>query len=100
MATVNVKPHQCLLDISMQEKGSIAALFDFAVANDRSITDDFIAGETLLIPDIDIIDRVVWQELQEENVVPSNGYTTEDTAVIVGGIGYMAIQQDFRVSKN
>lgn len=100
METVNVKPHQCLLDISMQEKGSIAALFDFAVANARSITDDFTAGESLQIPEIEILDRVVWQELQEVGVVPSNGYTTEDIAIVVGGIGYMGIQQDFRISKN
>ncbi|WP_343671826.1 hypothetical protein [Chitinophaga sp.] len=98
METVNVKPHQCLLDISMQEKGSTAALFDFAVANARSITDDLIAGESLFIPDIDIVDRSVWQELQEEGVVPSNGYTTEDTAIVLQGIGYMGIQLDYRVS--
>lgn len=98
METVNVKPHQCLLDISMQEKGSIAALFDFAVVNARSITDDCIAGEALFIPDIDIIDMRVWQELQEEGVVPSNGYTTEDAAIVMGGIGYMGVQLDFRIS--
>lgn len=98
METVNVKPHQCLLDISMQEKGSIAALFDFALVNARSITDDCIAGETLFIPDIDITDMRVWQELQEEGVVPSNGYTTEDAAIVMGGIGYMGVQLDFRIS--
>ncbi|WPQ62212.1 hypothetical protein SIO70_28030 [Chitinophaga sancti] len=98
MKTVNVKPHQCLLDISMQEKGSIAALFDFAIANARSITDDYLAGETLFIPDTDIIDTRIWQELQDEAIVPSNGYTTEDAAIVMGGIGYMGIQLNFRIS--
>ncbi|RFM32266.1 hypothetical protein [Chitinophaga silvisoli] len=98
MKTVNVKPHQCLLDISMQEKGSIAALFDFAVANGRSITDEFIAGESLLIPDTEIIDMRTWQELQEDGIIPANGYTADDAAYVMGGIGYMGIQLDFRIS--
>ena len=98
MKTVNVKPHQCLLDIAMQEKGSIAALFDFALANTRSITDDYLAGESLFIPDIDVIDMRMWQDLQSEGVIPANGFTPEEVVNVLGGIGYMGVQLDLRIS--
>ena len=98
METVSIKPHQCLLDISMQQKGSIGALFDLAVVNDRSITDDLTSGSTLLIPDTEIADRRVFQLFRDESVVPANAFTADDEAAIKGGIGYMGIQVDFRVS--
>lgn len=98
MATVNVKPHQCLLDLSMQEKGSIAALFEFALLNNHSITDDLIAGNTMLVPGSDILDMEVWQTLNRAAIIPANGYTAEDERVIKGGIGFMGLQIDFRVS--
>jgi hypothetical protein len=98
METVNVKPHQCLLDLSMQLKGSIDALFDFAIANGIGITDDLKSGGTLWVPDTEIIDRRTFQTLRDEKVIPSNAYTAEDEAAIKGGISYMGIQVDFRVS--
>jgi hypothetical protein len=98
METVNVQPHQCLLDLSMQLKGGIDALFDFAIANGISITDDLTAGSTLWVPDTEISDRRTFQTLRDEGVIPSNAYTAEDETAIKGGIGYMGIQVDFRVS--
>lgn len=98
MATVNVKPHQCLLDLSMQEKGSIAALFEFAVLNNYSITDDLVAGSTLQVPDSKILDMEIWQALNRAAIIPANGYTAADEMVIKGGIDYMGVQIDFRVS--
>ena len=98
METVNVKPHQCLLDLSMREKGSIDALFGFALANGLSITDDLLSGSDLWTPDVEISDRRTFKTLREEQVVPANTYTAEDKAAINGGIGYMGIQVDFRVS--
>jgi hypothetical protein len=98
METVNVKPHQCLLDLSMQLKGGIDALFDFAIANGISITDDLISGSTLWVPDTNIIDRRTFQTLRDEQVIPANAYTANDEAAMKGGIGYMGIQVDLRVS--
>ncbi|WP_044217610.1 hypothetical protein [Chitinophaga pinensis] len=100
METVNVKPHQCLLDLSMQLKGSIDALFDFAIANGISITDDLRSGSMIWVPDRAIIDRRTFQTLKDEEAIPANAYTTEDEAAIKGGIGYMGIQVDLRVSQN
>ena len=98
METVKVNPHQCLMDLSMQQKGGIDALFDFAALNGLSITENLTAGSVLLVPDVDVIDRVICQLLRDEGVVPANAYTSEDEAAIKGGIGYMGIQVDFRVS--
>ncbi|KAA2244564.1 hypothetical protein F0L74_00890 [Chitinophaga agrisoli] len=98
METVNVKPHQCLMDLSMQRTGSINALFDFALANGISITDDLVSGSALWAPDVEIADRRTFQTLKDEQVIPANGYTLADEAVVKTGMGYMAIQVDFRVS--
>ncbi len=98
METVNVKPHQCLLDLSLQTKGGIDALFDFALANGISITDDLVSGSTLWVPDVEIIDRRSLQTLSDEQVIPANGYTVADEAIVKRGMGYMGIQIDFRVS--
>ncbi|MCW3467645.1 hypothetical protein [Chitinophaga nivalis] len=98
METVKVKPHQCLGDLALQGKGSMQALFDFAVVNNCSITDDLVAGNTLLVPDIAVIDKRIFQQLRDAAVIPANGFTAADEAAMKGGIGYMGIQIDCRVS--
>lgn len=98
MLTVKVKAHQCLLDLSMQEKGSINTLFDFAAVNNISITDNLIAGQSMLIPDTEITEKNTYQYLRDNNIIPANAYTQEDEASIKGGISYMGVQIDFRIS--
>lgn len=98
METVDIKPHQCLLDIAMQTKGGIDTLFEFANANELSITDNLIPGKYLLVPDVEVTDKRVFQYLRDNGIFPANAFTAEDDAAIKGGIGYMGIQIDFRVS--
>ena len=52
METV-IRNKQSLLDISVQEYGSIEALMDLAVENDVSLTDEFEPGDTLNLPEAD-----------------------------------------------
>jgi hypothetical protein len=40
--------NQSLLDIAVQESGSVLAAFDWAIANGISITDDLVPGQKLV----------------------------------------------------
>jgi hypothetical protein len=98
METVDIKPHQCLLDIAMQTKGSIDTLFEHASENGFSITDNLTPGKYLQVPDVTVTNKRVFQYLRDNGIFPANAFTAEDEAAIRGGIGYMGIQIDFRVS--
>jgi len=43
--------NQTLLDIAIQEYGTIESVFELAIANDLSITDELATGTILLIPE-------------------------------------------------
>lgn len=51
MAEIVVLEGQSLFDLALQKGGSIEAVFDFAVVNGLSITDDIAPGMGLLPPD-------------------------------------------------
>lgn len=44
---ITVIPNQSILDIAVQESGSVLAAFDWAVNNALSLTDDLIPGQQL-----------------------------------------------------
>ena len=44
---VTVKLHQTLLDLAIQENGSIENALQWAVSNDLSLTDDLVAGQSI-----------------------------------------------------
>lgn len=45
-----VRSRQNLLDIAIQESGTLASLFEIALLNNVSITDDLTAGQEIKIP--------------------------------------------------
>lgn len=51
MRVIKVLPGQTLLDISIQETGTINNLFDIAVFNNVGITDSLTPGDEIKIPD-------------------------------------------------
>ena len=53
MRTVTVLNNQSLWDISVQEYGSVEAVFELARANDMGVTDLLTAGQELLLPEVD-----------------------------------------------
>lgn len=50
MTNATISDGQSLLDVALQELGSIAALFDLADANGLGITDALAAGQVLAVP--------------------------------------------------
>lgn len=92
--------HQSLLDLAVQHTGTAENAFDLALANNRSITDDLEAGESIELTaygikqNKDILSYYTAKKLQPATAI-SGDYSAENT---MQGIDYWAIQMDFIVS--
>ena len=53
MKTVTVLNNQSLWDISIQEYGTVEAVFELAMANGMGVTDRLTAGQELVLPEVD-----------------------------------------------
>lgn len=92
--------HQSLLDLAVQHTGTAENAFDLALANNRSITDDLEAGESIgltaygIQQNKDILSYYQAKKLQPATAI-SGGYSADNG---LQGIDYWAIQMDFVVS--
>lgn len=92
--------NQSLLDIAIQHTGTAENAFDLALANNRSITDDLEAGESIgltaygIQQNKDILSYYQAKKLQPATAI-SGDYSTDNS---LQGIDYWAIQMDFVVS--
>lgn len=98
MATAIIQQGQSLMDVSIQKCGSVTALFELALLNGISITEDVLVGTVLELPPV--VNIGVAQYFEDKQIVPA---TAEASAkkfdeLQKGGIGHMQIGVDFRVS--
>lgn len=93
MKTKEVLPGQSLLDIALQESGSLEAAFPLAGLNELTITDELESG-SLLTVETDENNPVV-NEYRNAAVFPA---TALQEGLLPEGIGYMGIEIDFIVS--
>lgn len=91
---VTIKERQWLGDVALETGGSVEALFLLALANDLSITDDLTAGGVLDYNDI--LDTEIVSYYTVNEIFPATAIVVSDD--IHGGIGYMQIGTDFKVS--
>lgn len=91
-----VKPiaYQTPVDIAMQEAGSTEGLFDFALMNGIAITDDLIAGNAYIKPDV-LNSRI--KTVFNDRLKPACG-NIKQVFIKPGGIGFMQIENTFIVS--
>ena len=83
--------NQTLLDIAVQECGTVEAAFEIAERNGLALTDELNTGQKL-----DIVMTTTREEsvVQELAAAPS----AEETEMVpYGGIGFMGIEIDFVV---
>lgn len=95
---VNVLPGQTLLDIAMQQLGSVEGVFALALLNQMSITGDLVEGSALdysLTP----FSLTVLKVYQNNGYKPASGLSTAGGAmpVLLSGVDYWAIEFDFTV---
>ena len=72
---VKVIHNQSLLDIAIQEYGTIEAAFDLALANDLEVTDMLAPGMTLELPVSEYEDLEMARYFKSRNIHPATGIT-------------------------
>lgn len=89
-----VRKHQSIMDLALQECGDITALFELAIINGIGITDIIDPGTDLKAPSV--YNKKAIQFYTERSVVPA--CLDDEAALAPGGIGYMGININFKVS--
>ncbi|MFJ1492532.1 hypothetical protein [Capnocytophaga canis] len=95
--------NQSLLDTCLQHTGTIESLFELALANDLSVTDDLTAGQVLSLPLSEgdgTKDKDILNYYTAKNIQPATGFTQTDLQVLerLEGISIWAVNLDFKVS--
>ncbi|WP_172918364.1 hypothetical protein [Capnocytophaga canis] len=92
--------NQSLLDTCLQHTGTIESLFDLALANDLSVTDDLTAGQGFEIPNNVEKDKGILNYYTAKNIQPATGFTQTDLQILerLEGISIWAVNLDFKVS--
>jgi hypothetical protein len=99
--TVTVLVLQSWFDLSVQHTGSVMNAYAIAFANsERSVTDDPIAGEQILIPDSLTVFKKEVDYLKSKTAIPATGITLAELEQFKPpvGIGTMIIRSTFIVS--
>lgn len=91
--------NQSLLDVAIQECGSILTCFDFALKNGISITDDLAAGNEIEVPDSSYKNTEALSYFKGKNQNIATSITNENYELIIPmeGIGEMIIEDTFIV---
>lgn len=91
--------NQSLLDIAIQEDGSVMAAFEWCLKNAISITDELEAGQELLAPFSEFRNNDVANYFKGKNQMVATGFngTIEDLIPDLG-IGTMAIGSSFQIA--
>ena len=99
MRTIIAIPNQSLPDIAIQELGSIEAVFDIAVANNISVTQNLLPGQEITIPESIYARQDVANYFKGKNQKVVTALTEYQQSIITpaGGIGAMIIENSFIV---
>lgn len=88
--------NQTLLDIAVQECGTVEAAFEIAERNGLALTDELNTGQKLDIVMTTTREESVVQELAADRIKPATAPSAEETELVpYGGIGFMGIEIDF-----
>ena len=98
--TITVLHNQSLLDLALQHTGDIERIFELAVLNEKSVTDDMTAGASLLV-EATTTNKDILAYYTAKNIQPATAFTKADEQVFerLEGISIWAINLDFVVSK-
>nr|DAX76032.1 MAG TPA: hypothetical protein [Caudoviricetes sp.] len=98
---ITVLHNQSLLDLALQHTGTIESVFEFAEANAFNITDDVVAGKTLVLPAEAFSNKDILNYYTAKNLQPATAFTKEDEQVFerLEGISIWAINLDFIVTQ-
>ena len=97
---VVVLHNQSLLDLALQHTGTIESIFELAMLNNLSITDDVVAGKVLTIPTESFTNNDILTYYIAKKIQTATAFTQEDKIINERqeGISIWAINLDFVVS--
>lgn len=98
---VTVLHNQSLLDLALQHTGTIESIFELAEANTLNISDDVVAGKTLVLPAEAFTNKDILGYYTAKNLQPATAFSKEDEQVfeILEGISIWLINLDFVVTQ-
>jgi len=73
--------NQSLFDISIQVYGTVAYVFDLALANGLSITSDLVAGQEIEVPELEVESKGVQQYYLANGIKPATAIIKEDLPI-------------------
>ena len=99
--TITVLHNQSLLDLALQHTGTIESIFEFAEANALNITDDVVAGRTLVLPAEAFTNKDILSYYTAKKLQPATAFTKADEEVFkrLEGISIWAINLDFAITQ-
>ena len=99
--TITALHNQSLLDLALQHTGTIESVFELAKDNALNITDDVVAGRTLVLSAETFTNKDILSYYTAKKLQPATAFTKEDEQVFerLEGISIWAINLDFVVSK-
>jgi len=80
MGNITVFDGQSLLDVAIQLCGNIEAAYDFALLNNRSITDNYNTGESLRMPEI--LNKKLVDYYKLNNISPATTVKVEKSSIL------------------
>lgn len=92
---------QSLLDMAIQECGSLDSIFSLAERNNMAITDDLPAGKELEYALEDITQKHVVISLTNQGIKPATAISSDllsDGELLLEGVEFWGIEYDFIVS--
>lgn len=100
MKNITVLSGQSLFDISIQYTGDVMNAFAIALENGKSVTDNLLVGESLVIPEGIKTATKELKYLSSLEIFPATGITGDQEYLTTQsfGIGTMVIEKTFIVS--
>ena len=101
MQRINSGLNQSLFDIALQHHGGITSTIEIAVANGIALDADLTPGTELKLKTLDELDaetqmKQVVYHYRRNGIIPATAIT-EDAEVVLEGVGYWFIEDDFIV---
>jgi len=91
--------NQSLLDIAIQNNGTLISAFELALKNGTSVTKELTPGESIEVSESSLIDTIIVAYFQNKNQIIATGLDNSGDQDLLPqlGIGSMAIGSTFIV---
>jgi len=91
--------NQSLLDIAIQNNGTLTSAFELALVNGLSITEELTPGAIINVPESSLIEVTIAAYFQRKGQIIATAFNASDGQDILPklGIGTMAIESTFIV---